>query len=32
LSPYDAPAKSDYSVTVLNYARQFKEEFENFKQ
>jgi hypothetical protein len=32
LSPYDEPAKSDYSVTVLNYARQFKEEFENFKQ
>jgi hypothetical protein len=32
LSPYDAPAKSDYSVTVLKYASQFKEEFENSEQ
>nr|WP_312579132.1 lytic transglycosylase domain-containing protein [Sedimentibacter sp.] len=31
-SPYKEPAMSDYSVKVLKYAYEFKEEFENLKK
>lgn len=31
-SDYEDPAMSDYSVDVINFAKKFKDEFDNFKE